>query len=84
MVDLVATERLIAGDRVIGLEYESGADTVCLALHKGDVLTFNTHSHEVTITLSQLHDRCQFYSTYRIRVPRLKVASLRLPGPLII
>ncbi|KAL5482011.1 hypothetical protein EMCRGX_G022290 [Ephydatia muelleri] len=47
LVDLVRTERLVAGDRVVGLEYESGADTVCLALLNGDVLTFNTHSHEV-------------------------------------
>lgn len=47
LVDLVGTERLVPGDRVVGLEYESGADFVCLALLNGDVLTFNTHSHEV-------------------------------------
>ena len=38
---------MTSDDSVIGLEYVSELESVCLALTKGDVLLCNAHTYEV-------------------------------------
>ncbi len=71
------------GSRVVGMEYVSDLESICLALSSGDIITCNTITHEVDEMLSLYIGGCFIDDLLLLLLPSSLPPSLPPPSSLL-